>query len=173
MMNADEMLKYTKSKEDVFLETLTHQAGTDALEAACRIFPKMRELSPEDQKQEVGRVMDIMAENRMATTVENAIRAGKFLESSEMVDAADWMERTGYQPPPRDFPKFDDETAEGKQRQEEYLRSIPLEDTAGFLKAKYDGVSQPQPIQEQRPATKTPDVLYYDGNGFPVFSEVR
>ncbi len=107
-MSKEEMLKHTTGRTRAFLDSLTNQAGVDAWELALERFPKMRELNAQQQAWTVESVMDIMAENRMAVTIDDAVHAAKFLESSQLVDIA-----AGEQPKPAAFkPKSEDVEAD-------------------------------------------------------------
>jgi len=108
-MSREEMLKHTTGRTRVFLDTLTNQAGLDAWELALEQFPRMRELPPQEQAWTVESVMQIMEENKLPTTIDDALHAAKFLECSQIVDRA----AAGEQPGPAAFtPKSADGEAD-------------------------------------------------------------
>src|SRR5438094_1756132 len=74
-MSREEMLKHTTGRTRVFLDTLTNQAGLDAWELALEQFPRMRELPPQEQAWTVESVMQIMEENKLPTTIDDALHA--------------------------------------------------------------------------------------------------
>ena len=106
-MNEKQIQSFTVSKEEILLDTLSRDAGRNALEVAFETFPELgRDLDnmPEEEREPavryaLGRLLETLEENRLPHTIENAKHGLQYLLSSGIVELAEYRRANPENPP--------------------------------------------------------------------------
>ena len=99
-MNRNELAKYVKPDTAMMLETLSRQAGRDAVEVAEELHPDFAETSPEWKASVFESLHNFMRAKGDPITPENARHAAQFLISDLECDVARQQEENPKTPAP-------------------------------------------------------------------------